>query len=36
MKCMDEVKMNSRCNREYDRAGTNGGKGASQDGEIKW
>ena len=31
MKCMDEVKMNSRCNREYDRAGTNGGKGASQD-----
>lgn len=36
MKCMDEIKMNSRCNREYDRAGTNGGKGASQDGEVKW
>ena len=36
MKCMDEVKMNSRCNREYDRAGTNGEKGASQDGEVKW
>ena len=36
MKCMDEVKMNSRCNREYDRAGTNGGKGASQDGEVNW
>ena len=35
MKCMDEVKMNSRCNREYDRAGTYGGKGASQDGEVK-